>query len=148
MLEYVLYALVCFIIYTNYNHITFVSTVIKHFILKPICLKFYMKIKNLFTKACSLKKLDKNLYEITYLIGETNYKLLTSRKRGPKRIMLALDENSTDVTDLIESYAGPLENFHGQEYTPKDLRILKLHILCQDQEFEFNEDDKINLNVN
>lgn len=149
--EYVLYFLFCFIVYTYYKQISFTCALIKHFILKPMYVKYFNKIKSLFKSreehVPTIKKLKKNLYEITYFIGETEYKLRTSKKRGPKKIMLALNEDGTDVTDLMESYSGPCEDFHGQLYTPEDLGFKQLHIFCQEQEFMFNKDDKIDLNL-
>ena len=64
-------------------------------------------------------RLDKNTYEVSYTIGGILYKVHIRAKRGPKTLIQALDENDNDITDTMQAYLGPLENFHGNTFTPE-----------------------------
>jgi hypothetical protein len=43
------------------------------------------------------------------------------------------DENDKDVTNNIERYLGPLQNFHGSPLTPKDLGHEKMSVFREGQ---------------
>ena len=64
-------------------------------------------------------QLDKNNYEITYIIKEKTYKMIVKPIRGPSKFLIVYDENQEDVSHLIMPYIGPEEDWHGRVYTPK-----------------------------
>ena len=67
----------------------------------------------------TLVKIDKNTYEVTYVINGVQYVMHIKTKRGPKILIQALDGSDNDITEKIQSYLGPMENFHGHSYTPE-----------------------------
>jgi hypothetical protein len=147
MLDYVLCAITCFIIYysyTYYRHIIFTINLMRYVILQPMLANYKRKLINLCCKQHNTcKKIGKNLYEITYDIGNTTYKILTSKTRGPKKIIIAFDETGNDISDIIESYAGPLEDFHGRSYTPNMLGYKQITISLSNGDELFFEENKI-----
>jgi hypothetical protein len=96
--------------YKGFFQILYVST-------QMICKVLYLNVIQYFNN--SVVKLDKNTYEIKYVINGKMYKLISKMKRGPKKVLLVYDENEEDVSDLICQYLGPEENFHNIKYNPK-----------------------------
>ena len=91
-------------------------------------------------------KLDKNTYEISYVINGKLYKILIKSKKGPRKVLLVSDETQTDISDLVVPYLGPEENFHGLEITPKFFKKKEIIFeLSNGLEKIFKEDDKINI---
>lgn len=69
----------------------------------------------------SLVQIDKNNYELKYVINGKLYKNRFKIKRGPKPILQIIDDNLEDVTDIIIPYLGPNYNWHGNKMSPKIL---------------------------
>ena len=69
----------------------------------------------------SLVRIDKNTYELTYVVSGKVFKNRFKIKRGPKPILLVSDENEEDVTDVVLPYFGPENNWHGNQLTPEKL---------------------------
>ena len=67
----------------------------------------------------TIVQLDKNTFELTYSIGDNVYKIILKYKRGPRRVILVVDENFTDLTDEMQMYIGPNEDFHHHKFTPE-----------------------------
>lgn len=65
----------------------------------------------------TVKKIDKNTYEVTYSIGGKVYKFNTKARRGMSDV-LQIVSGDQDVTEEIEPFLGPKGDFHGLEYTP------------------------------
>ena len=65
--------------------------------------------------------LHKNTYEIQYVLHDKIYKVRTKVRRGPPRIVQILDHLDNDITDEVQSYLGPNEDFHGQCICPQDM---------------------------
>lgn len=74
----------------------------------------------------SVKKVNKDLYEITYVLDEQEYKFYVKKKRGPKRLVSVLDEKGNNVTEDVRVYIGPNEDGHGYEITPSMMGYNKL----------------------
>lgn len=66
----------------------------------------------------SVEIIDSKNAVITYVLNDKVYKLPVKIKRGPSVFLLVLDENNTDVTDLITPYFGPEQNWHKKELSP------------------------------
>lgn len=67
----------------------------------------------------SITKIDKNTYELSYVLNSKLYKILINNKTGPRKVILVSDETQTDVSYLITPYLGPKEDFHGRYMTPE-----------------------------
>lgn len=96
-----------------------------------------------YLKNINTRKLNKDVYEITYYIGKNKYKILTSVKRGPSLISKIMNENEEDITEAILPYFGPRGLFHySQIITPRLLDLKKLTIVktCG-QKVTFEEND-------
>jgi hypothetical protein len=65
----------------------------------------------------TVRKLDKNTYEVTYCISGKVYKFNTKARRGMSDV-LQIVSGDQDVTEEIEPFLGPKGDFHGFEYTP------------------------------
>lgn len=86
-------------------------------------ISFKIIIKTFYVQLCqylnaSLQQVDKNTYEVRYVINGIQYTMVVKPKRGPKCIIEAVDENDEDMTDVLISYMGPAENFHGTHLSP------------------------------
>lgn len=55
----------------------------------------------------SVIKIDKNHYEISYIINGKLYKIIVRHKRGPSHIHKIIDGKNNDITDSIMEYHGP-----------------------------------------
>lgn len=65
----------------------------------------------------TVRKVDKNTYEVTYCISGKVYKFNTKARRGMSEV-LQIVSGDQDVTEEIEPFLGPKSDFHGFEYTP------------------------------
>ena len=65
-------------------------------------------------------------YILTYCYGIRTYNIKWKARLGPNRIIEILDEENNDVTQMIRSYLGPGEQFHGIHLSPKDLGFEQL----------------------
>lgn len=67
----------------------------------------------------SVVKTDKHTYEVSYVVNGRVYTMHVKTKRGPRALIQALDENDRDLTEKLQAYLGPMEDFHGAEFTPE-----------------------------
>jgi hypothetical protein len=77
----------------------------------------YSYIKFLQYLNSNVKKIDKNTYELTYIINENVYKMIVSPKRGPSPVLQIIDHNMNDVTEEILPYLGPNYDWHGKKFS-------------------------------
>jgi hypothetical protein len=90
----------------------------------------------------SVKKLDKKRYEVSYVVSGKLYRMIVMPNKGPSSVLLACDEDGEDITDVLISYMGPHNDFHGADITPKLLNKKQIIIETIDGcEKIFNEDD-------
>jgi len=98
--------------------------------------------------------IDVDGYNITYYLGMKRYTIIYRTTKNSS-ILLAtgyypddsgIEQLEEDITDEITSLAGPLENFHGIEYTPRMLKYDKIVIELENKELSFNENEIIRLN--
>ena len=107
-----------------------------------ICKTFYISICQYLNR--SIRRIDKNTYEISYTINGILYKMIVKPKKGPKCIIEAVDENDNDMTHLLLSYIGPMENFHGVKITPKFFNKEKIIFSLSDgNERSFHVDEEL-----
>lgn len=97
---------------TQHKNIGTIIRVSMYIILKSFYISFLQYINK------SMKKIDKNTYELSYVLNGKLYKLRLKMKRGPRDIIQIIDHEDNDVTEHITTYLGPMDNFHGDEFTP------------------------------
>jgi hypothetical protein len=91
-----------------------------------------------------VQSITKSTYNVSYVIKGITYTMIIKPNRGPRKILMVLDETHTDVSDFMFPYIGPSENFNGQIYTPIMLSKNKLiFILDNGTEIVFEKNDKI-----
>ena len=74
----------------------------------------------------SVTKINKNKYEISYMVGNKLYKFHCLVARGPTKVLQIIDKNSNDVTNIIKPFVGPNYDFHNLKYTPNDFNYNEL----------------------
>lgn len=94
----------------------------------------------------SIKKIDKNNYEISYLIDGKMYKMIVKPHKGPACILQVIDENNKDITDEIIPYLGPENDWHGRKFSSKDFKKKSLTFeLGNGEERTFEEGEILNV---
>jgi len=123
--------------YTNIFYVFWYSLAL---INKALYLSFIQYMNN------SVKKINKNTYEISYLVNGKMYNMIITPIKGPARILQVIDENNEDVTDMVLPYAGPINDWHGRSFTPKDFKrsTLTFELGCG-REITFKEDQTLNV---
>ena len=66
----------------------------------------------------TVRIIDKNTFEVTYVISSKSYKLLVNPYRGPDLILQISDDSGVDVTDRVLPYMGPNYDWHKQPLDP------------------------------
>ena len=84
--------------------------------------------------------------EVTYAANGRIYTYIVKPKRGPAPILAAFDDKSELKTDYIVSLYGPNRDWHGREYTPKNLgcKIITLE-LSNGTSVSFNDSEPITI---
>jgi len=77
---------------------------------------FYLSVVQYFNNTLVQK--DKNTFELTYTLGGSVYKMIVRVKRGPKKLIYAFNQDSQDVTEILQMYLGPNDDFHHGKFTP------------------------------
>ena len=92
----------------------------------------------------TMRQIDKHTFELTYTVNNQNYKLLIKIKRGPRKLLYAFDENNKDVTEMIQMYYGPNEDFNHNKFTPGFFNLDNLTLSLSDgSELTFSKNDAI-----
>jgi len=92
----------------------------------------------------SIKKLDKNKYEVSYVINGKMYKMIVNPKRGPLPFIMVKNEKNEDVTDIISPYLGPNNDWHTKKYCPDFFKCKKLVFeLLNGEKVIFSDNDTI-----
>jgi hypothetical protein len=70
--------------------------------------------------AKNVHRVGKNEYDVDYMVGHRLYKIRVHTKNGPrgKQVLQVIDDADNDVTAAILPYMGPMEDWHGKQYTP------------------------------
>ena len=66
----------------------------------------------------TVTKRDKHTYELSFVVNGVLYKSLIKIKRGPKCLIQAIDQDDVDITEVVQSWAGPMEDFGKHDLTP------------------------------
>ena len=93
----------------------------------------------------SVSKLDKNIYEVSYIIGGKKYKMITIPKKGPTPFIQIRDEHDNDITEFILPYYGPNHDWHSVSVIPQFFKRKRLIFEMEDGSQKiFEELDYIN----
>ena len=80
------------------------------------------------------------------MINGATYKFHVKPKKGPNSnvIIQATDENDQDVTGEVLTYLGPMDNFHGNKYSPMNFGVKSITLnLSSGEDKTFNEHEYI-----
>lgn len=66
----------------------------------------------------TVRKIDRNVYELTYVINGKMYKMIIIPKRGPSPVLQISDDEQNDVTSQVLPYMGPQYDWHGKKLSP------------------------------
>lgn len=87
----------------------------------------YVEIFKYF-KPESVKKLGKNIYEVSYELNSKSYKMLITPYRGPQPVLQVIDGAGNDITDTVLPYLGPKFDWHGHPIKPSFFNTTSLTI--------------------
>lgn len=109
---------------TKYDSTLMCKLVSVSMIFKSYYLSFIQYINN------SVVKIDKNTYEVSYIINDKLYKMIIKPKRGPIPILSVINEYDSNITDEILPYLGPYNNWLNIKYTPNSFNynLLKFEL--------------------
>lgn len=79
-----------------------------------------------FSTGLMIRYRDASHTDLIYHDGSYVYTIRFPKQRGPKPFVKVIDENGNDVTDVINKFLGPHNNFHGIPTTPKMLGFSRL----------------------
>jgi hypothetical protein len=126
------------VIQSQYKNIAIIMWICTRVIIKNIYITCVQKLNQ------TLTKIDKHTYKLTYVINGVQYIIHIKTKRGPKLLLQALDDKDNDITEKIQAYLGPSENFHGHVYTPEFFGTNELTLsLSSGEEVSFGVNDTI-----
>lgn len=89
---------------------------INYISLKMICLSLYKSLIQYIDN--SVIKIDKNKYEVSYIINGKLYKMIIKPIRGPCSVLDIRDGEDNDVYDIIIPYLGPNEDWNNTKFYP------------------------------
>ena len=98
---------------TTHNSVIIIKLVSISMIFKSYYLSFIQYINN------SVKKLDKNTYEVSYVINGKLYKMVVRPSRGPAPILSVKNEHEINIIDDILPYLGPNNDWFNKKYNPR-----------------------------
>lgn len=128
------------IVETKYKGFFMVMWVSFSLIFKSLWLNFLQYTNN------SIKQIDKNKFELSYVQKGLLYKIVLKTSRIPPKVLLIFDEAEDDVTDLVLPYLGPCFDCHGQKITPSFFNRKTLTFeLTSGETMSFDENEEISL---
>jgi hypothetical protein len=86
----------------------------------------------------SVKKIDKNMYQVSYVINGKMYNMIVKPTKGPTPILQIIDNTQRDITDEILPYMGPNYDWHNTKFNPEFFGYDSLYFqLSNGEEFTF-----------
>lgn len=99
------------------------------------------------TVMSNIKKISRRKWVLSYTINGELYKIIIHKKSGPFPIILAIDEDGNDITDMVIPYVGANNDFHRCHITPKYFNKKEITFETADGEsIRFKENAKLELN--
>ena len=122
---------------TKYKSAIMIKTMSVYMILKF----FYLQTLQYLTKT--VVKIDKNNYEITYIITGKIYKMVVRPERGPLNYYKILNDKDENIIEEVSQYYGP--HYKNQfKLKPSFFKTSNIRfVLFDDSEKVFNEGDHI-----
>ena len=116
-------------------------TMVKIMSLYMICKFCYLQTLQYLTNT--VVKIDKNSYEISYIINGKIYKMVVKPERGPLNYYKILNDKNENIIDEISQYYGP--HYKNQvKLTPSFFKTSHIKIvLFDDSEQVFGENEKL-----
>jgi hypothetical protein len=116
-------------------------TMVKIMSLYMICKFCYLQTLQYLTNT--VVKIDKNSYEISYIINGKIYKMVVKPERGPLNYYKILNDKNENIIDEICQYYGP--HYKNQvKLTPSFFKTSHIKIvLFDDSEQVFGENEKL-----
>lgn len=111
---------------SKYENLYDVYMVSIEMILKSVYLSFIQYLNN------SVTKLDKNTYQVEYVIGGKLYKMIVIPKKGPSPVIQIRNHENKDITDFILQYYGPNYDWHSVRFIPQFFH-------CRSMTFEMDD---------
>jgi hypothetical protein len=125
---------------SQHNSKIMIKIISLQMIFKSLYLSFIQYMNN------SIIKIDKNSYELSYIIHGKLYKMIIKPIRGPVPILCVTNENNIDITEQILPYLGPNNDWHGKKYYPDFFGHKRLNIeLLDGTKKNFNNSDTITI---
>jgi hypothetical protein len=90
-----------------------IITVSLKLIFQALWITFLQKVNK------TVRKINRNKYEITYNIEGKMYKLVVNVTRGPSPVLQIINDTNDDVTSQIMPYLGPNYSWHNTTFTPE-----------------------------
>ena len=92
----------------------------------------------------NIKKINKNTYELTYVLNGKQFKILINEYKGPKMISYVIDDKGIDISDRFLELFGPSNDFHNSVFTPRSFGSTFLTIGLMNEEItRFEENEQI-----
>lgn len=92
----------------------------------------------------SVIKIDKNKYELRYIINGKLYKMIVFPLRGPVPILNVKNEKNEDITDVVIPYLGHRNDWNGYKFYPQFFSCKELKIELTNGEIKiFNNSETI-----
>ena len=125
---------------SQHNSKIMIKIISLQMIFKSLYLSFIQYMNN------SIIKIDKNSYELSYIVHGKLYKMIIKPIRGPIPILCVTNENNIDITEQILPYLGPNNDWHGKKYYPDFFKHKTLNIeLLDGSKKTFNHSDTITI---
>ena len=125
---------------SQHNSKIMIKIISLQMIFKSLYLSFIQYMNN------SIIKIDKNSYELSYIVHGKLYKMIIKPIRGPVPILCVTNENNIDITEQILPYLGPNNDWHGKKYYPDFFKHKTLNIeLLDGTKKTFNHSDTITI---
>jgi hypothetical protein len=116
-------------LYSNYQKFKRLSTVIGYFTkdrstinlifsgFKFLLLSFHIRFIQYFNDT--VKRIDRNNYELTYSIHGMVYKTIIKNNNKSLCVLQVSNEDNNDVTNEVLMYMGPNYDWHGNTFKPE-----------------------------
>jgi len=115
------------------------------FYTSKILLQSLYKILFVNKDKCKITNISNSKLLISYCHNGHLYKILLNSKLKPNYIFSITNENNEDISNILNPYLGPLQNFHNQKITPNDINMNQINIKTIFKEYTFNKYDILNL---
>lgn len=118
-------------VYPHYINIIFIIGLYLYNAIKKKCCTYLYALSSLSYKGSkNCLKWKDNSYYLEYHDKKynKNYIFMFKENQRSNDLIIFKNEYDEDITDLLEPYLGPLQNFHGISYTPNDFnqKIVKV----------------------